>query len=283
MKRPTFLLLLIACALCAPMSGAKAASVKQPAVAVVNGKPITQTQFDRALQQALASGATDSPALRTAIKNQLITRELFRQQAEKQKLHNDPQVLEARDNAMIQLYLRREIKPAAVTEEQVRAQFDAIVATLGEQEYKPRVIEVSDTALAQSLAQQLQADAGKFAELARTHSSAPSAARGGELDWVSFKTPVQEGKTQGLPLPIAVAIATLGAGQVTPAPITVNDRHYLIKLDEMRSTQVPEYAKASAPLRLMLERRALEQATAELVTGLIRKAKIETSDAVRQR
>jgi len=273
--------LLLACALCAPLGGAYAAPVKQPAVAVVNGQPIAQAQFDRALQQALAGGAADSEALRAAIRNQLIARELFRQQAEKQKLRNDPQVLEARDNAMIQLYLRREIRPAPVTEAQVRARFDAIVATLGEQEYKPRVIEVSDAALAQSLAEQLKADAGKFAELATSHSNAPSAARGGELDWVSFKTPVQEGKTQGLPLPIAEAIATLAAGQVTPAPITVNDRHYLIKLDEVRPTQVPDYAKASAPLREMLERRALEQATGELVTRLITKAKIETPDIKR--
>lgn len=283
MKRQLSLFILTACALCVPMSEAKTAVTKQAVVAIVNGKPIAQAQFERALQQALASGAANSEALRTAIKNQLVARELFRQQAEKQQLQNDPQVLEARDNAMIQLYLRREIKPASVSEAQVRARFDAIVATLGEQEYKPSVIEVGDAALAISLAAQLKSEPGKFAELAKIHSGAPSAQRGGELDWVSFKTPVEAGKTQGLPLPIADAIAGLGAGQVTAEPIAFNGRHYLIKLDEVRPTQVPDYAKAAPSLRQMLERRALEQATAELVTSLIRKAKIETPDAARQR
>ncbi len=281
MKRPISLFTLIACALCVPMSQATIAATTQPVVAIVNGKAIPQARFDRALTQALAGGAADSPTLRTAIKNQLIARELFRQEAEKLKLHSDPQVLDARDNAMIELYLKRQIQPAPVTEAQVRAQYDAIVASLGEQEYKPRVIEVSDAALAQSLAQQLQAEPGKFAELARAHSSAPSAARGGELDWVSFKTPVEAGKTQNLPLPIAAAIAKLNAGQVTPAPIAVNDRYYLIRLDDVRPTQVPDYAKAAPVLRAMLERAALEQATAELVTRLIQQAKIETPSAKR--
>lgn len=274
MKRPSSLVLLILLAVCAPATQAKG-STKEPVVARVNGTPISQARFERALAQAKAMGAADSEALRAAIRNQLIARELFRQQAEKQKLHNDPQVLEARDNAMIQLYLQREIKPAPVSEEQVRAQYDAIVATLGSQEYKARLIEVADAALADTLAAQLKAEPARFAELAQTHSSAPSAQRGGELDWVSFPTPVQEGKTQGLPLPIAQALAALGAGQVTERPIAFNGRYYLIKLDEVRPTQVPDYAKASVPLRAMLERRALEQATADLVARLIKNAKIE--------
>jgi parvulin-like peptidyl-prolyl isomerase len=275
------MLALTACALYPSLTQAASPAKPAPAIATVNGKPIAQAQFDRALQQAKAGGAADGEALRAAIKNQLIARELFRQQAEKQKLQNDPQVLEARDNAMIQLYLRREIKPAPVSEAQVRARFDAIVATLGEQEYKPRVIEVADAALAGQLAAQLAADPGKFSELARQHSSSPSAQRGGELDWVSFKTPVEAGKTQGLPLPVAETIAGLRAGQVTAEAVVFNGRYYLIKLDEVRPTQVPDYAKASVPLREMLERRALEQATAELVTRLIKNAKIETPSAKR--
>jgi len=251
MKRPSSLVLLILLAVCAPATQAKS-STKEPVVARVNGTPISQARFERALAQAKAMGAADSEALRAAIRNQLIARELFRQQAEKQKLHNDPQVLEARDNAMIQLNLQREIKPAPVS-----------------------LIEVADAALADTLAAQLKAEPARFAELAQTHSSAPSAQRGGELDWVSFPTPVQEGKTQGLPLPIAQALAALGAGQVTERPIAFNGRYYLIKLDEVRPTQVPDYAKASGPLRAMLERRALEQATADLVARLIKNAKIE--------
>jgi Skp family chaperone for outer membrane proteins len=276
MQRRLSLLLLTACALSAGAAHAKTPAPQASAIAVVNGKPITAAQLDGALAQARANGAADSEAVRAAVKNQLIARELFRQEAEKQKLQTDPQVIEARDNAMIQLYLRREIKPAPVSEAQVHAQFDAIVATLGEQEYKPRVIEVTDAALASRLAAQLQTDPAQFAELARSHSSSPSAQRGGELDWVSFKTPVEAGKTQGLPLPIAAAIAGLGAGQVTPEPVAVNGRYYLLKLDEVRPTQVPEYAKAAPALREALERRALEQATAELVTRLLKGARIET-------
>lgn len=277
--KPTLLSVVpLVCALVLGAQPGEAQAAKPAPIAKVNGKPITQSQFERALQQATATGAADGEALRAAIKSQLIARELFRQEAEKQHLQNAPEVLEARDNAMIALYLRRALKPAPVAEEAVRAQYDAIVASLGSQEYKARVIAVADAALAASVAAQLKADPGRFAELAKTHSRAPSAIRGGELDWVSFKTPVEEGKTQNLPLPVAAAIAGLKPGEVTPEPIAYEGLHYLIRLDDVRPTQVPDYAKAAPLLRGMLERRALEQATAELVTRLIKNAKIELLD-----
>ena len=48
--------------------------------------------------------------------------------------------------------------------------------------------------------------------MARLYSGAPSAARGGALDWVSFKAPPTAGKTQGIPLAVAQTLS--GAGEV---------------------------------------------------------------------
>src|SRR5689334_7624129 len=50
-------------------------------LATVNGSVITQSTFEQVLKQALAQGNPDSPQLREAIKNQLIARELFLQEA----------------------------------------------------------------------------------------------------------------------------------------------------------------------------------------------------------
>jgi parvulin-like peptidyl-prolyl isomerase len=173
----------------------------------------------------------------------------------------------------VQIYLREAIKPNSVTETQVKARYDAIVASLGENEYKTRLILVADEATGQSVLTQLKAGAD-FAKLARQFSKAPSAAKGGELDWVSFKLPLAEGATQGYPLAIADAIVKLPAGAVSAAPIVVGNQRYVIKVDEVRPTVVPKFEAVKPSLQAALERQELERATAHLVAGLIKNAKI---------
>src|SRR5689334_2580536 len=97
-------------------------------VARVNGTPITEVAFLRALAQATAAGASDSSELRTLVRSQLIARELFLQQARKQKVDDDTKVKEAvseaRDNAMVQVFLQRAVKPRSVSDEEVRKQYE---------------------------------------------------------------------------------------------------------------------------------------------------------------
>jgi hypothetical protein len=259
------------------LAQASAGSVLPPGViAVVNGVRIPETQLQLAVQQ---SGVPDSAQLRSALKSQLVSRELFRQQAAKHPAYEKrPEVkkamLDAKDSAITQVYLREAIKPAEVTDERVRAQFNTIVASLGANEYKARLIQVNDDAAAQNVLEQLKSGAD-FAALAGQLSVAANKSRGGELDWVSFKLPAQEGKTQNLPLPIAQAIAQLSLGGVTPTPVLWNNGRYIIRLDQMRPTQVPQYDAIKGALRQTMERQELERATMMLVGDLVKTAKIQ--------
>lgn len=244
--------------------------------AVVNGKSIADSQVQEAIKM---TGLPDSPQLRSAVKSQLIARELFRQQATKNTaLENRPEVRkaiqDAKDAAVIQLYLREAIKPAPVTDEMVRAQFNAIVASLGPSEYKARLIQVDNDATAQKVLEQIKSGAD-FAKLAAQYSTAANKNRGGELEWVSFKLPAQEGRTQNLPLPVAQAIAELTPGAVATAPVIWNNERYLIRLDQMRPTQLPQYDDVKVALKQTMERKALEQATLKLVGELTSSAKIQ--------
>lgn len=112
----------------------------------------------------------------------------------------------------MQLYLKDNVKPEPITDAQVKARYDEIVASLGKDEYKPRLIVVRDAATAATVLAELKV--GKpFDGLARQYSIAPSRDVGGELLWISFKTPVEEGKTSGLPVAIiAQTLAKLPAG-----------------------------------------------------------------------
>lgn len=253
------------------------ASSTSPAgtVATVNGTAITQSEVDAVLR---ASRQPDTPQVRQAIKNQLIARVLIQQAAEKANYGSKPEVQTAmqvaKANAETQLYLKDSVKPEPVTDAQVKARYDEIVASLGKDEYKPRLIVVKDAATAATVLVELKA--GKpFDGLARQYSIAPSRDAGGELPWVSFKTPATEGKTAGLPVAIAHALEKLPVGAVTPESIAVDNARAIVKLDAKRPTQVPAFNQAQATIRQQLEALALEKASAQFVGGLLKSATIQ--------
>lgn len=244
----------------------------------VNGVAISQIRFDTMLQLAVAQGGKDSPELRLQLRAQLIAQELLRQEAAKKKLQNDPAVIAARDaalnRAMIERYITTTVKPQAVTEADVHARFDMIVQSLGEREYKPSVIAVSTESEARQILKQVQTAKG-FAEQARQHSLLSNGKIGGTMDWVSFPLPLSEGRTAGLPIPLARTISALSPGMVTAEPLLIEGRYWLVRLDESRPTQVPAYADVQNTIRRTLEAQALEKASAELMRQLLAAAKIE--------
>lgn len=244
-------------------------------VAIVNGTSLTQAQLDRAITQ---SGAGTNPNLVQALKQQLIARELFRQQAAKNPAYDkqpavQQAVKDAHDAAITQAWLKDNIKPAPVTDEQVKARYDAIASTLGDKEYKARVIQVGDDVTAAQVIAQLK-QGTDFAKLAQQYSTAPNKARAGEIDWVSFKTPVEDGKTQNLPLALAREIAALPQGGVSAVPIEAGNQRYIVKVDAVRPTQVPAFDAAKPAIKQALEAAELERATVQVVGGLLKTAKI---------
>jgi peptidyl-prolyl cis-trans isomerase C len=244
-------------------------------VASVNGTQITQAQLDRAVAQ---SGAGTNPNVIQAIKQQLIARELFRQQAAKNPAYDklpavQQAVKEAHDAAVTQAWLKDNIKPSPVTDAQVKARYDAIVSSLGDKEYKARVIQVGDDVTATQVITQLKQGID-FTKLAQQYSTAPNKTRGGELDWASFKVPVEEGKTQNLPLALAREIAALPAGGVSAAPVEAGGQRYIVKVDAVRPTQVPPFDTVKPAIKQALETAELERATVQVVGGLLKTAKV---------
>lgn len=245
-------------------------------VATVNGVPITQSTFEKALRGALGRGGADTPELREAVKNQLIARELFAQEAKKRNLDSDPRVAEAvdqaRTNAMVRLYLSEAIKPEPVTDADLRAQYEKIKASLGPEEYKLRIIVTHDKAQAEE-ALSTARQGRSFSQLAQQYSTAPTARRGGELNWVSFKSPAQEGKTNGLPLVVAQAVERMKPGDISDL-LSFNNQWLIVQLEEKRPTVLMTFEQAKPALQKMLTTRAVERATNDLVRSLASSAKI---------
>lgn len=266
------LLALAGASLLRPALGA--AGVSSPVVARVDNVPIPAQRFDEALAKAVSQGQADTLELRRQIREELIAREVLRQAAEKAGWGNDAEVLKARDEAMMQAYLRHTLHPNAVAEAQVRARYDQIVSQLGEKEYRYRLLAVPSENQALALAAAIAAGKKTFEEAARAESILPSAKRGGEMDWVSFKLPLTEGQTQGLPLPIAQQIVALSAGMVSAKPFACAQGFCLAQLLEARPTRIPTYAEARGALRQALESEQLNQASLKFISGLLDKARI---------
>jgi parvulin-like peptidyl-prolyl isomerase len=262
-----------------PPVAAQAQPAADKPVATVNGVPIKPALFQQLLQQAIAQGRPDTPQLREAITNQLIARELFVQAALKQGLDKDPEVLaiaeEAKRTAMIQRYSRQVVKPSPVTEDQVKAHYEKLKANVGAREFKLRVMQLPNAVRAKDVRAEL-AKGKDFAELARQWSLAPSAMRGGELQWVSFKSPPQEGQTGALPLPIAEAVDKLEKGKVSE-PIEVQGKWWMVKLDDVRPYKVPTFEETRQDIFNYLSAQEMERATSAAVQKLSEGAKITRS------
>ncbi|MET3448154.1 peptidyl-prolyl cis-trans isomerase [Ralstonia sp. 1138] len=244
-------------------------------VARVNGTAITQQQVDQAIA---AANVPASPQAREAVKNQLIARELFRQAAEKGHYDARPNVRAAMEQAktlaMTQDYLRDAVKPAPVSEADVRAKYDAIVGSLGEFEYKPSAIVVKDADTAQKVLDQIKKGTD-FAQLAKQFSQGPTAAQGGALNWVSFKLPLQEGKMQNWPLPLATALTQLPDGAASASPVQVDGAFWILRVEAKRPTQIPQYDQIKDVLRKQLEQVEVQKATTQIVVDLMKTARIQ--------
>lgn len=248
------------------------------AFAVVNGVALPQTQLDNAAKAFAARlGQPDTPQMRAALKQDLIVREVVRQAAEKKNYGSRPEVKQivqaATVDAETQLYVNENSHPQPVTDAQVKARYDAIVASFGKEEFRPSIITVSDAAAAQKVMGALKAGQA-FDALARQYSIAPTKAVGGEMPWVSFPLPVSAGRTQGLPVELAQAIAKLPVGGVTPQPVQVGNVWAIVKLNAKRPTQTPTFDQTKAGIREQLQALAAQKAVSDLSASLLKGATI---------
>jgi parvulin-like peptidyl-prolyl isomerase len=259
-----------------PAPPAPQAPAADKPIATVNGVPVPQSLFDQAVKQAVAAGNPDSQQMRDMIKQQLIARELFIQEAAKQKLDKDPKVIaaaeEAKRNAMVQRYLQGQIQLKPITDEDAKAHYEKIKANMGTREFQLRAIMLNSEGRAKEV-REMAVKGKDFAELARQWSLAPSATRGGDLGWVSFKTPAKEGETQGLPLPLAQAVEKLQKGKISD-PVAMQNTWWIVKLEDTRAAKIPTFDEAKPQIYRMLQAREAERATNELVSKLSKSATI---------
>ena len=223
-------------------------------IAVVNGKAVPKARVDNLLQQAARAGQKVGPETQAQAKDQVVLREIFVQEAERQGLAASPdyraQMELARQSILIRELFENFKKAHPVSDAEAQAEYDKFKAQLSGTEYRARHILVADEAEAKALIAQLKAGAS-FEELAKQHSKDPgSGAQGGDLDYAKADAYVPE---------FGRALTQLKKGEITAEPVKTQFGWHVIKLEDTREAEFPAFDDVKAQIVQRLEQMKLAQ------------------------
>lgn len=204
-------------------------------LAIVNGKPVPSSRVDALKQQVERSGRPVTPEILAQIKEELIAREIFMQEARKRGLDASEdykaQLELARQSLLIRELFANFQKKNPVTDAEIKAEYDKFVAANGGKEYRARHILVEKEDEAKALIADLKKGA-KFEDLAKKASKDPgSGANGGDLDWANAASYVPE---------FSNAMVKLEKGQLTDSPVKSQFGFHIIRVDDVREAQLPK-------------------------------------------
>ena len=204
-------------------------------IAIVNGKAVPTARAEALAQQVARSGRPITPEVEAQIKEEVIAREIFMQEAQKRGLDATPeykaQIELARQTILIRELFNEFQKTSAVTDADVQAEYDKFVAANGGKEYRARHILVETEDQAKAVYASLKKGA-KFEDLAKKASKDPgSGANGGDLDWANAASYVPE---------FSNAMVKLEKGQLTDTPVKSQFGYHIIRVDDVREAQLPK-------------------------------------------
>ncbi|APW46290.1 foldase protein PrsA [Rhodoferax antarcticus] len=235
-------------------------------LAIVNGKAVPLARVQALSQQVQRSGREVTPEIEKQIKDEVIAREIFIQEAQKQGLDTTEdykvQMDLARQTILIRDLFTNFQKTNAVTDEEVKAEYDKFAAANSAKEYKARHILVETEAEAKAIIAQLK-KGGKFEDIAKKSSKDPgSGANGGDLDWAPAGNYVTE---------FSQALTALTKGKLTTTPVKSQFGYHVIRLDDVREAQLPKMQDVKPQIAEQLQ----QQKLAKFQTDLREKAKVE--------
>lgn len=243
-----------------------APSVMAQNVAIVNGKAVPMSRMEALSQQVTRSGRPVTPEMQGQLKDEVIAREIFMQEAKKQGLDTTEdfktQMEMARQTLLIRELFGNYQKTNPVTDADIKAEYDKFAAANSGKEYHARHILVETEDQAKAIIAQLK-KGGKFDEIAKKSSKDPgSGAKGGDLDWANPSNYVPE---------FSQALMKLSKGQTTETPVKSQFGYHIIRLDDVRDAQLPKFDDVKPQIAQQLQQQKMTKYQEELRA----KAKIE--------
>jgi peptidyl-prolyl cis-trans isomerase C len=232
---------------------AKGKAAPARADAAAKGKDLySPAYFDFMLKQRTSQGQPDSPELRTAVRDELNTRELLVREARKQGLDKTPAVKTEMDltsqTVLVRAFMAEYLKAHPVPEDQLHKEYDVIKGQIGDKEYKVRHILVDSEGDAKEIIAALQ-KGEKFEKLAERSKDTGSKINGGDLDWNAPANFVK---------PFSDAMVALQKGKFTTTPVQTQFGWHVIQLDDIRDAKVPPYEEVKPQLAQRMQGKVVE-------------------------
>lgn len=250
----------------AALLGTMALPVAAQNLAIVNGKAVPKERAEALKQQVERSGRPITPEIENQIKEEVIAREIFMQEAQKRGLEASAdykaQMELARQTILIRELFADYQKSNPVTDAEIQAEYDKFVAANAGKEYKASHILVEKEEEAKAIIASLK-KGGKFEDIAKKQSKDPgSGARGGDLDWASPSSYVPE---------FTEALVKLEKGKTTQVPVKSQFGWHVIRLDDVREAQLPKLDEVKPQIAQQLQ----QQKLIKFQEDLRAKAKVE--------
>ena len=238
-------------------------SVMAQNVTTVNGKPVPLSRVDALIKTATHGQQGDvPPEVKAQAKDQVVLREIFAQEAEKQGIpataDYKAQLDLVRQTVLINTLFQNFIKTHPVTDAEAQAEYDQIKAEQSGLEYHARHILVDSEDEAKKLIAQIKAGS-KFEDVAKKSSKdTGSAENGGDLDWAKPGNYVPE---------FATALQGLKKGQMTETPVKTQFGYHIIRLEDTRTAQFPAFAEVKDKIKQQKEQVKLQEYQEKLRKG----------------
>lgn len=238
------------------------AAAEDKVLATVNGKAIHENDIQEYIvENGVSAKLADN---RELILNELITRELVLQEAERKGLEKRADVINQLANLRRQVLLQAALNDYTATvkinDDEVRRLYEQQLKSFSATEFKARHILLNSEDDAKKMIQELDKGAD-FAELARKNSTGPTASRGGDLGWFA---------PQNMVKPFADAVAAMKKGSYSKAPVQTRFGWHVIMLEDTRSAEPP----ALTDVRPQLEQAIMQQRVRGYLEELRNKAKV---------
>jgi peptidyl-prolyl cis-trans isomerase C len=254
---------------CSKNSSSEApASASDPVIARVNGVDIKQSDLALAEEDVGADMQAASPeAKREHLISYLADIIMVTQAADKKNLADNPdfkrRLAFLRSKLLMGYELQQEAK-TALTDEALKQTYDEAVKSMsGQEEVRARHILVEGEDEAKAIIEQLKGGAD-FAKLAKEKSKDPGAAEGGDLGYFT--------KDQMVPEFADVAFK-MYPGQLSN-PVKTQFGWHVIKVEDKRIKQPPEFEKVKDQIEAYLARKA----QSDFIAKLRQSAKVERFD-----
>jgi peptidyl-prolyl cis-trans isomerase C len=236
-------------------------------IAIVNGEKITQQDYADYIEAQENDKSGSAASKGQMVVEELIQRELLRQDALKQGVDKQPEFAKKlnymRKNLLMAMGLQNYLDKHPIDDAMLRAEYDKQIAQIKmPKEYKVQHILVKTEDEAKAILAELQA--GKsFGELAKEKSiDKGSAKQNGELGWLT--------KSKVVPA-FGNALETLEKGKYSTTPVKSQYGWHIIQMEDIRSVALPSFEAVKDRIKVLMQNQRLQQ----YMSSLIQAAKIE--------